>query len=87
MSTAAHALEEQQQQALHNILMASGVLYQQRGQLGEQAEEERHLYAELMQNLGAKGDLLAEVSNVESSKEAVLRSEMLAEQGVARTRE
>ena len=87
MSTTAHVLEEQKQQALHKILMASGALYQQRGQLGEQAEEKRNLYVELMQTLGAKGDLLAEVSNVESCKEAALRSEIIAEQAVARTRE
>lgn len=67
-------------------MMASGVLYQQRGQLGEQEEGSRYLYAELVQTLGAKGDLLSEVSNIESMNEAACRSEVLAELGVARTR-
>ena len=87
MSTTAHVLEEQKQQALQNILMASGALYQQRGQLGEQAVEKRNLYAELKHTLGAKGDLMAEVSNVESGKVAALRGEMLAEQTAVLTRE
>ena len=59
MSTTTQVLEEEQQQAFNDIQMASDVLYQQRGQHGEQEEEKRHFHTEFMQTLGANNDLVA----------------------------